>query len=146
VVANNGPGYTCEESVPKFGDEKRACDEGPIRFTHEYTCGRADIDRGGEYVKTVGDVSGMDNDTYNKLLQMNLTDNDQVCVFKPKVQVLDNWEWCNGVVSADDDTYKGYYGSGRVDTGDNDCASTEENAFTPYKGYIIVIPPLNEEE
>ena len=28
----------------------------------------------------------------------------------------------------------------------DDCASNNENAFTPYKGYIIVIPPLNEEE
>ncbi|MBT6294333.1 MAG: hypothetical protein HOJ25_01440 [Candidatus Magasanikbacteria bacterium] len=135
--------YACGHPGKRFGDQERACDEGPMRFTHEYTCSRSDILVDKDYVMSVSAVQSLDQDAYIKLIIMNLTNNDEVCVFKPKVQVLDNWEWCNGVDG--DGEYEGKYGSGRVGDAD-DCASNNENAFTPYKGYIIVIPPLNEEE
>ena len=142
-VRNNTHPYACGHSGKRFGDQERACDEGPMRFTHEYTCSQSDILTNKEYVMSVEEVKTLDRDAYNKLITMNLTNNDEVCVFKPKVQVLDNWEWCNGV--DDEGEYEGKYGSGRVGDADG-CASTKENAFTPYKGYIIVIPPVNEEE
>ena len=40
--------------------------------------------------------AGYDLSWYNLLKVKGHVDTDLVCVFQPKVQVLDNWGWCTG--------------------------------------------------
>ncbi|MEK7189482.1 MAG: hypothetical protein AAB666_00685, partial [Patescibacteria group bacterium] len=78
-----------------------ACEEGYYQFTHIYECaGKATA----EVPACVGSVT------------INCWDaSSQSCLFTPKVQVLDNWGWCNGEDA--NGSYKGYW---------NDKANTEE--------------------
>ncbi|MFB6182204.1 MAG: hypothetical protein ABEJ24_04905, partial [Candidatus Magasanikbacteria bacterium] len=67
------------------------------------------------------------------------------CVYRPKVQVLDNWGWCNGSCDSD--------GDGNLDPGcyndysnpqrslcDNPKKQLNQDPWTRFKGKIIVIP------
>ncbi|MFA7314371.1 MAG: hypothetical protein WC025_00365, partial [Candidatus Magasanikbacteria bacterium] len=92
-----------------------------------------------------------------------LKDDSQVCVFKPAVQVLDNWGWCNGSCVVG---YNWDISSGKADPignpvegcytkkvynndpvrGKDQCdpslggSSISENPWKRYNGAIIVIP------
>ena len=72
--------------------------------------------------------------------------NYKKCVFKPKVQVLDNWGYCNGTCDGSS-VYEGCYNdtSGKkltVEQCDYKDANEDAdlNPWTEYKGQIIIIP------
>ncbi|MCB9798837.1 hypothetical protein H6758_03880 [Candidatus Nomurabacteria bacterium] len=90
------------ESFPAyFGDSQRACNEGYFEFIHTYTCTQDDINSGGvDWVKTVNDNTFSEAEI-RELREYDVGVGDKVCVFKPRVQVKDNWGWCNGMCSAD---------------------------------------------
>ncbi len=63
------------------------------------------------------------------------------CVIKPKVQIYDNWGWCNGnynpvTQTIRPDTDWGY--SVKQTDPHINCSSANENAWTYFPGYIIV--------
>ncbi len=134
----------------RFGNSSYACSQNYFQFEHNYTCSRSDVPVNGgvpdpikaQYVKRVDDASAIDAYTKQRLLAKGLRPESYVCVFKPRVQVTDNWEWCNGAcndVNRDGATdYKdGCYGEGQGNT----CRDGNSNSWTHYKGSLIIIPP-----
>ncbi|MBT3817023.1 MAG: hypothetical protein HOG08_01615 [Candidatus Magasanikbacteria bacterium] len=141
---------TCElldrDSTEKhFGDLPRACKEEYFEFTHEYTCDKSMIARveanpetAPDYVKKVQDL---EEDERERVLATSndLTDDDYVCVYKPRVQVLDNWGWCNGECEGEE----GCYNDGIISNCDIKQESEVVLGINPWKNYsgeIIIIP------
>ncbi len=159
--------YKAEPGAMKFGDADRACKAEYFEFTHMYYCDSAaaveqDCGPGKTCVYTPGELIAPDTwpelfptlkdaeEARDRLLERGLEDNgkDQVCVFKPGAQILDNWGWCNGECSDG----KGNVGFGCYNGRDyeggflvNQCNSENKdlgiNRWTQYNGAIIVIPP-----
>jgi len=138
-------GDTCVNVESAFGkrfgsDEDRACTEGYFEFVHEYSCSRSDIPLNGgqpapgkDHVVRI-DSGRINEGTRQKLLGLGLQPDGFVCIYQPKVQVLDNWGWCNGSCNGG----KGCYADGAIDF----CQDLNQfGSYTPYRGAIIVIPP-----
>ena len=123
-------GNPCETESPscrlRFGDTDEACvdkDETgadmPFEFSHVYSCKDATS-------------PGWDGSQ---------------CVFKPKVQVLDNWGWCNGDCASGGG--EGCY-EGDPDLSLNppsECSANERrrldegiNPYSEYESYIVITP------
>ena len=115
----------CNSSLSDFGNSARACEEGYFEFGHSYTCGPEDA--GKDYYKSVSSLSTAQKDELSKF---GVGLNDSVCVFQPKVQVLDNWGWCNGGVN----------GEGVYNDDNFGCDGGDDDVWTKYKKEIIVIP------
>ena len=150
-----------------FGDASRACKDTYFEFSHEYFCDLADLTdpRGdGRQIVSLAEIKnnkdGNDNDlfedldyaqeVYERLSERDLAhieEDDQkpaVCIFKPRVQILDNWRWCNGTCSG----VSGCYSDGSIDKCDPNF-DDKGNTFYPwteYKGAIVVIPSAGTEE
>ena len=137
--------YGCNNNVARkeFGNLPRACSEGPMRFGHAYICDQ-DMLTSDEYSVEVGDLLSKFGDelseTQAQLEEYGYGPNDRICVFKPKVQVLDNWGWCNGTCGGEN----GCYGSGlgNEEPGNNQCDGQGDGSdpWTEYNGYIIIAP------
>ena len=94
---------------PKFGNQpNKTCKDSPVVRIFNYTC---DTDNGPTVEvsdfkdKKIGDTDIAEgvfiDDTlslkwYNFLIDKGYKDTSKVCVFQPRVQVLDNWGWCTG--------------------------------------------------
>jgi hypothetical protein len=137
----------------RFGSNVTACQEEYFEFVHDYTCTRGDIPGQGQepsenkarYVKRVNDDRAIHPKTAEKLYRLGLTPTSWVCVYKPRVQVMDNWEWCNGSCGdpADPERNTGCYAQLPNPRGGftDQCDVTSNSPWTTYKGSIIVIPP-----
>ncbi len=162
-VGGLGEAYTAK----RFGNLPRACEQGYFEFLHEYSCGPED--EGRDYYKPVSDLGPIDQ---IRLANIGLGRDDKICEFKPRVQVLDNWGWCNGSctrvysqVDGSPSWAPGNYREGRYENfevalinddgeiGDYiypDQCDIQKRGTDPwlyYRGNIIVIPPqINEEE
>ncbi|MBI2989868.1 MAG: hypothetical protein HYY51_01610 [Candidatus Magasanikbacteria bacterium] len=88
-----------ELKSPLFGNQPRACQEGYFEFVHGYGCSELDVTLAGkdgfDYVVSYGSLTEGEQVTL-KSMGYTAADTPYVCKFKPKVQVLDNWGWCNG--------------------------------------------------
>lgn len=98
---------SCDNS--DFAHSPDACEERPFSFSHTYFC-----PPGGE------GVSQWDNDL-------------KACVFKPRVQIYDNWGHCNGVCAGKTGCYE--YEC------DGDNILLDNKPWKEYNGRIIVRPP-----
>jgi hypothetical protein len=99
----------CDKS--DFGHTPQACTEEPFNFTTTFICTRSSQN----YVEPCP----------------NPTISGGCCVFQPKVQVKDNWGWCNGRCPGRTD---GCYGS-------NECGlDIDLPHWTTFAGQIIVVP------
>jgi len=87
-------------------------------------------------------------EVYNKLIGRRigeaedavLNESNQVCVFKPGVQVKDNWGWCNGSCDygfPNSGLKYGCYSDGLII---DFCDPGKIEDFDYYKGAIVVIP------
>ncbi len=114
-----------------FGDAPRACKEEYFEFTHVYQCTDADTNA------TVGSIRTSTPEAYARLQERaNITDETEICVFKPGVQVLDNWGWCNNErATGPNCNGSACYNDNAVSTCDID-----QGAYTFYKGNIIIVP------
>lgn len=130
--------YICADSQNlRFGDASRACTSGYFEFVHQYIC--SDVELAIDDIRKK--VNELDQHIQEKLFAQGLTGEDLVCVFKPKVQVLDNWGWCNG--SCLDSQGKKVDRCYEELTQCDYDANQNENAdfpWTKYKGDIIVVP------
>lgn len=117
----NNPGLTCNVSadcpnavacnhgVNSFGNTPGACSPSPYKFDHTYVCSLATLDAMSECLGPNGAAS---NAPCYRMIS-----NSPVCVFRPKVQIVDNWGWCNctgancrvpgGAYSSDDNAVRG---------------------------------------
>ncbi|MFA6427805.1 MAG: hypothetical protein WCW16_05215 [Candidatus Magasanikbacteria bacterium] len=139
-----GDGYFCDDNIedPIFGDAPRACQENYFEFEHTYYCNTTDIEVGDLRNDTIkrkyfGDNLSYADEAYARLMERSeITEETGICIFKPGVQVLDNWGWCNGVDGNGNPT--AFFN----DTTDHQCddSTMHDYHFTKYKGAIIVIP------
>jgi hypothetical protein len=130
-VSNNDCRYldNCfpENMAPNFGQiSDKTCDSAYFRFDHVYQCLREGMGWRGN----AGANQCPDQQT--KVLYGGC------CVFQPKIQVRDNWGWCNGTCTG------GVGGNGCYEkdwgNGQNKECSTDAGAWTPFAGQVIVAP------
>ena len=114
-------GTTCEQPTSDyarlyFGNSPDACQEGYFEFTHYYRCNKDELPR-----CTVGSPT----DCYD--------DASKECRFTPKVQVMDNWDWCSGNCGGKNGCYNG---------GEKECDwhDYEVNHWVNYNNKIIIKP------
>lgn len=126
-------GSETAQNLPKrhFGDAPRACKDEYFEFTHVYQCTDADTNA------TVGSIRTSTPEAYARLRERaNISDETRVCVFKPGVQVLDNWGYCNNErATGPNCNGSACYNDNAVSTCDID-----QGAYTFYKGNIIIVP------
>lgn len=112
-----------ESAAPNFGQILgKTCDSAYFRFDHVYQCAR--------------DTRGWTTNCPNAQMQSLY---GGCCVFQPKVQLKDNWGWCNGACPG------GVSGNGcyQKDWGSLSSQSKEcdgDTAFTAASSRIIVAP------
>ncbi len=153
--------------APFFGDAPRACEENYFSFGHTYDCSKADrADAASENPEHTMYVSQLTGDIKRKVIALGLRegvnpetgDQDFVCIFKPKAQVMDNWGWCNGTCQDYNgdrvtDLRDGCYQNARVVGFVETFAQCDTNVWMPntdprrpwpswteYKGNIVVVP------
>ena len=98
----------CEGNALVFGNDPDACVQGFHEYNHTYSydekCGQSGdpfttVADDGQYPKLLVATSQMLADKASKvfgdLKKNGITIGDSFCVFKPKIQVQDNWWWCN---------------------------------------------------
>ncbi|MFA5062313.1 MAG: hypothetical protein WC526_04160 [Patescibacteria group bacterium] len=96
----------------------KSCDNSYFRFDHVYQC----LKDGTGWQDTCPDARFPGG----------------CCVFKPSVQVKDNWGWCNG--SCDHNGLGGCYDKGWTSPYVNECDNYLTTASTSFFGSIIVAP------
>ncbi|MFA5128183.1 MAG: hypothetical protein WC457_04270 [Patescibacteria group bacterium] len=109
------------------------CKSRPLEFITDYNCPSA-----------AANIVGWDTSGYGidwNYIAANYGHPTYVCAFKPKVQVLDNWGWCTGSCTNDDDVVKGNGCYSESDTGDQ-CKTSYTKPWVNYDGYIVVVPVL----
>lgn len=119
-------GATCknnEKGRMSFGDSARACINKFYSVTYNYIC-NVDSTQAKSWSSissslTPEEISVLGAKGYNS------STSAKYCVFVPKVQVKDNWGWCNGSCSTN-----GCY--------ESEC-SNNPNAWTTYPGKIIIV-------
>jgi hypothetical protein len=113
-----------ESKAPSFGQIiGQTCDSAYFRFDHVYQCTR--------------DGTGWTNTCPDAQTQSLY---GGCCVFKPAVQLKDNWGWCNGSCgSAGTSGGVGCYDRSVGAIPQYEC---EDNigAYTPFAGQVVVTP------
>ena len=117
------PTEACEavETASDYGHIKDVtCDNAFFHITNFYSC---------------LDTTAYGYTSNASLCDLNLSGNypDGCCIFKPKVQVKDNWGWCNGSCTANNGGCYDNSWNGGVDQ-----CSTDTQAWTPFAGQIVV--------
>ncbi|TAK05321.1 hypothetical protein EPO33_05145 [Patescibacteria group bacterium] len=127
-----------------FGTSPDACDAiAPLAFNHAYICNR--------------DATARCFDGTNDCVE--IVDGRPACVYKPRVQALDNWGFCNGTCAGGAPTTDSnfcYDGSTNpslaLSEGRNECLISATPAavealrirgidpFTPFAGEVVVFP------
>jgi len=149
-------------NVPRFGDSDRACFARPFEATFTYYCSEVKAnERYAETVSELGDnesswdlddpkvkaisVVNLSERQKQRLRQMgfdpDVNDSKKVCIFKPRVQVLDNWGWCNGSCGDAQSSGGESCYADEVTKKDDECDPKNDfPSHTLYKGSIIIIP------
>lgn len=124
-----------------FASSPEACSVGYYQFIHYYTFDSC-VSDGGEVYTVNADgktdlptvTSGNSTLTFEPL-KKGYRVGDRFCAFQPRVQIMDNWGWCNGSCEGD--------GKGCYEDSKNTCSviSSEgglKDVSTPFNGYVIV--------
>jgi hypothetical protein len=127
----------------RFGNSDRACKEGYFTFSHNYSCDLSQYnpaDSSNKYFVKVADLGPEERDAVSSLGVVN--SQKVVCRFKPRVQIRDNWGYCNASQNPLVGDYSpqangGYLGSSTLDC---DLNSNAPEVWTYYHGNIIVVP------
>ncbi|HQF57028.1 MAG TPA: hypothetical protein PK831_00790 [Candidatus Magasanikbacteria bacterium] len=131
--ANLGTGATCGNTKLgriSFGDSDRACKEGYKTVTYHYTCQSSDPN-----AKNWDEIQGSLNTLEKAALAAKgytSSTNAKYCVYKPKIQVKDNWGWCNG-------SCKSNSTDGNLGCYESECSNSNADSWTTYPGKIIIV-------
>jgi hypothetical protein len=100
------------------------CDNAFLDFTYSYKCSKD-----SPQYQAVCPVAEKDKINFP----------NGCCVYKPKVQVKDNWGWCNGTCDGQYGCYDGKKNKGCIaDKFNSDLSNNHAN--TSFKGNILVVP------
>ncbi|MDD2758100.1 MAG: carbohydrate binding domain-containing protein [Patescibacteria group bacterium] len=137
-----GSGWKCGASRSDYlifgSTEETGCHAEPVEFMIDFTC---DVNTETQYPGVVykwNDLDPIDQQT----VLATWGQKDYVCIYKPRVQVMDNWGWCTGSCYANTGAVKGsgcWNGFGQSEGGDQ-CLTTKSNPWISYGGKIIVVP------
>lgn len=123
-------------SLSRFGNSSDACNEEYFEFEHTYACTRNLLD-------SLPSCTGSELNPQN--LNPGFTackrdiNNDRradVCIFRPKVQVKDNWGFCNGVCPAKEGLTTS---PGGLRCFESEC-NVHPGAWTGFGGFITIAP------
>lgn len=140
---------TCNlEEGNHFGNTPGACRDIPFEFEHVYTCTAADLDRLEEcdpadevdgYATNAPCVRNVDPDGDG------ITEPSPACVYRPAVQIKDNWDWCN-CTGTGCEVESGVPGAGGAYGPDCDSASSDgtRKPWTEFDGELRVFPNPND--
>lgn len=143
TVCQDKPGE-CQPAVSMCAPEKdaqsfgrildRTCIDKPRSFDHVYFCSVTSVDDQG---KPAFHKAGEVDSSGRPYCPASGSYNNGCCVFVPKVQVKDNWGWCNG-------TCRTGAGGGCLDNkfvvnGSDEC--DDIRAVTPFSNRIILPAP-----
>lgn len=144
-----GMNADCDDLTTRFfGDAARACVSRPFEFTHYYSCTSADTSTTVSDLKRIDPaLSGLSQAEVDKIKQIasaqgsasGLGSNPKVCVFRPRVQVMDNWGFCNGSCGS-----SFCYSDGATDEcsprdPNNNIIPGDSGPWTYYRGAIVVL-------
>ncbi len=144
-AANTDQDRSDSYQFARFGNSPRACLARPFNFVKDYTCTVEDVNPNSPAAFTVrvGDIQNPDA-RVRLSAEYGLGENERVCVFRPRVQVKDNWGWCNGVENGVQSVQGFHDGSDTQSIVDDICDDLSDNnprnVWTRYQGEIIVIP------
>ena len=149
--------YACVEVGAHFGNQSGlTCVDRPAQRFFNYTCDAGkyakkytnhsenDVNGIPQYVYKVNEIDSdftLKVDGWKDLLIKNgQKSEDLVCVYKPRLQVLDNWGWCSGSCkfSTADNTRKGCYNGGGNEDKCEEKGGPER--FIPFSNIIVVAP------
>jgi len=126
-----------ESKAPTFGHTPQACSNSYMRFSNVYNCTK----QSSNYTKTC---------TEDSKIQSQFSDNG-CCIYHPRVQITDNWGWCNGVCpekgigSVKDPGGKGCYDKSWAGLKpDNECGyetKGKNNPYTPTSSIRVIVAP-----
>jgi hypothetical protein len=134
-LAGSTDTYECvsTDNQLEFGNIPQACEQNYFSFEHSFvyddSCG-----------KTVSD-SGLPPAIQQQLRQFNLTPSDKVCVFRPRVMIIDNWGMCNGECGLGENLRGCYGDESSVVGADKICNFNNNNAGTTFHGRVIIAKP-----
>ena len=123
---------TCESNDLKwsFGSwggtgsaDEGACETGFFQFAHAYAF-TSDCGGGGNKA-----ITAATSDIAQYKLEGKVAVGERFCVFKPQVQLLDNWNICNGATAGQ---------GGKNIKNQLDCDIEIKDYFTAFQGNIIV--------
>ncbi|HJV33244.1 MAG TPA: Ig-like domain-containing protein, partial [Patescibacteria group bacterium] len=77
----------CDKLRNSFGNTPGACSAAPYQFDHTYVCTAKELNAMPE---CTGPSSAASNAPCYRMIV-----GSPVCVYRPKVQIVDNWGWCN---------------------------------------------------
>jgi hypothetical protein len=124
---------TCveKEKANNFGQIlDKTCDNNFVQFSHVYSCLQGAKGWEADSVKCDGKAANLSAFPRG------------CCVFVPSVQVTDNWGWCNGKCGiAGSPGGLGCF-DGSYKNGTNECKDSLKDASVPFKGKIILAPPV----
>ncbi len=122
--------------LSRFGNSADACNEEYFEFEHTYVCTK-------DFMATLPNCTGKELDPNNRnpnfagcKRDVNGDSRADVCVFRPKVQVKDNWGFCNGVCPSN---ARFDASPGGLRCFENEC-EVHSGAWTGFGGFITVAP------
>ncbi len=126
-----------------FASSPEACSVGYYQFIHYYTFDSCVSDGGQIFTVGADGKTSLPSVTQGNAtltfepLKKGYRVGDRFCAFQPRVQIMDNWGWCNGSCEGDG---KGCYDD--KNTGfkctDLSLSAKIKTASTPFNGYVIV--------
>ncbi len=133
----------CSVSAKRFGNSARACYSRYFEFFHGYDCSQDLIDLAvknssvANYVVSFGSLSPSEQSQLAAAGGYTAANTPRVCVFVPKVQLLDNWGWCTGSCDGGKGCYeKKLIGGVPIDQ----CDAKTPAPWIRYEGRIVVVP------
>jgi hypothetical protein len=122
-----GSNAVCGTPASNFGNQDRACTENFFEYNYVYRCYD---DAPGDNKVQVGEI---ENDTIrNRILRYpGISESSYVCAYRPRVQVTDNWGWCN---ATDGGISGGLFGT--------PCELNDIAAWTSFAQTAYVVPKV----
>jgi hypothetical protein len=130
-----GSGASCNKENNSFGNAPRACIDGYFEYSYTYTCTDAEYALNGSF--TVDDIDN--TELQQRLISLHsLSLDTPVCIYQPRVQVKDNWGYCNASGSFENEQF-GLQDLTDQSDGVDLCATDFDAPWTYFDQEIVIV-------